>query len=192
MSEIPHSPKLNPDATRCGNHPTEAAVDTCSRCGTFLCSECVDFLGDAVLCAACLERVGGNAPPSRRAWATALIGGLGFALPWLLFVFMLISRRVSFLQIPIVTVLSVGLSFFSFGLGRTELRRLQTPPASRRGRRLTLAGMILSAASVGLLLLRLLVVFSLVGLVVREPVGPSKPPTTLGLLMARRPCGTGR
>lgn len=45
-------------SARCGNHPDRDAAVTCGRCGTFLCSDCVeDFVAGAALCRECRPKV---------------------------------------------------------------------------------------------------------------------------------------
>lgn len=55
-----------PASPRCPAHQ-RAAVATCARCGTFLCGECIELLGEAAYCASCAAIVGpreGPLPPS--------------------------------------------------------------------------------------------------------------------------------
>jgi len=40
----------------CRNHPTRAAVNTCSQCGDWLCEECTADVGGRIYCAACLQK----------------------------------------------------------------------------------------------------------------------------------------
>jgi len=40
----------------CRNHPTRAAVNTCSQCGDWLCDECTADVGGRVYCAPCLQK----------------------------------------------------------------------------------------------------------------------------------------
>lgn len=53
---------------QCATH-ANTAVDVCSRCGRFLCAECVDYLDTTPLCDACLTIV--TAPASLRARLSA-------------------------------------------------------------------------------------------------------------------------
>ena len=51
----------------CGRHPTVAAVEICTRCGTFVCGECVAYRADEQpYCTDCLAHLD-HARPSRRA-----------------------------------------------------------------------------------------------------------------------------
>jgi ribosomal protein L37AE/L43A len=44
-------------ATACANHPRNAAVTSCRRCGLFICSLCEMNLGDGAYCPSCFDRV---------------------------------------------------------------------------------------------------------------------------------------
>jgi hypothetical protein len=62
----------------CAAHPELTAVDLCARCGSFLCSECVDFAGDQTYCAACLKVVTNRASrPARLSVVVSVLGVLG-------------------------------------------------------------------------------------------------------------------
>jgi hypothetical protein len=51
------------------------AVDLCTRCGSFLCASCVEYLDTAPYCARCLALV--TARPSLRARVSAALSGAG-------------------------------------------------------------------------------------------------------------------
>ena len=44
------------EGVRCGEHPADAAVAVCARCGIFACLECVCSVAGSVWCAACARR----------------------------------------------------------------------------------------------------------------------------------------
>lgn len=44
-------------ANACANHPGNAAITSCQRCGLFVCSLCDMNLGDGSLCPSCFDRV---------------------------------------------------------------------------------------------------------------------------------------
>jgi len=46
-----------PDAAQCARHPDKLAVEVCSRCGAFVCDECLQLGDDEVRCPACWERL---------------------------------------------------------------------------------------------------------------------------------------
>jgi uncharacterized paraquat-inducible protein A len=54
-------------AGACSNHPRNAAVTTCARCGIFICSLCELDVDDANYCPACFERLAqeGSIPSAR-------------------------------------------------------------------------------------------------------------------------------
>ncbi|MCP3136384.1 hypothetical protein [Pyxidicoccus xibeiensis] len=64
-----------PPATgaRCGIHPEMAAVATCARCGTFLCGDCTEVVGESPYCAPCLDVLRKSAKPS---WVVQVALGL--------------------------------------------------------------------------------------------------------------------
>jgi hypothetical protein len=73
VSSLPAPPRSS--APVCPPHH-RPAVTTCARCGTFLCGECLELLGDTATCASCL--------PVLRAQGSASLGlklafGLGVA-----------------------------------------------------------------------------------------------------------------
>jgi hypothetical protein len=49
---------------RCALHPDVAAVATCSRCGSFLCGDCTELVGETLCCAACMALRRRDAKPS--------------------------------------------------------------------------------------------------------------------------------
>jgi len=56
----------------CANHPTLDAVETCERCGSFICANCMELEGYDAYCPDCYARVGTKAPASTMA-TTALV-----------------------------------------------------------------------------------------------------------------------
>ncbi len=44
-------------ANACANHPGNAAVTSCQRCGLFICSLCDMNLGDGSYCPSCFDRI---------------------------------------------------------------------------------------------------------------------------------------
>jgi len=60
-------------ASSCANHPRNAAVSTCDRCGLFICSLCELDLHGEKYCPSCFDRItqeGGSAAQTRfRDWA---------------------------------------------------------------------------------------------------------------------------
>jgi hypothetical protein len=82
-------------ASSCANHPRNAAVTSCERCGVFVCALCDLDLGGVHYCPSCFDRLtptGGTDPMSAEAqtrfrdYGTLALGtaGLGFILSWVL------------------------------------------------------------------------------------------------------------
>jgi hypothetical protein len=55
---------VTPQDARCARHPEAGAVDTCQRCGAFVCGECTQIRDEDVFCPGCLPFL--DRPPSRR------------------------------------------------------------------------------------------------------------------------------
>jgi hypothetical protein len=68
---------LDPGA-RCAKHPAVAAVDTCQRCGAFVCGECTNIRDEDVYCADCVKLLDRRIP-SRAPGALALTIGALFS-----------------------------------------------------------------------------------------------------------------
>ncbi|NPC87021.1 hypothetical protein HPC49_53685, partial [Pyxidicoccus fallax] len=62
---------------RCAQHPDAAAVATCARCGSFLCGECTEVVGESPYCAACVGMLRREAKPSRVVQAALVLNVLG-------------------------------------------------------------------------------------------------------------------
>ncbi|MBM7111915.1 hypothetical protein [Archangium primigenium] len=144
------------------------AVATCARCGTFLCGDCTELLGDAALCPDCLALVRREGTPS---WS--LTGALGLqcialvAAPLLLL--LPFEARVEpghgTIVLPLLRRLPV-LQLLAFGVGwpvgARELQRLvhgALPSWARVLARLTRG---LAAANLGFVLVQGLLVARLV------------------------------
>ncbi|MFP2928591.1 hypothetical protein ACLESO_26030 [Pyxidicoccus sp. 3LG] len=120
---------------RCGAHPDLAAVATCARCGTFLCGECTEVLGESPYCAPCIEVLRRSAKPSRVVQVALVLNVLGLAcLP-------------CSLALPLPTLVA-GLA--GVVLGSRELRRIRGGQGPERGR--TQAQVVRALGSVNLVL----------------------------------------
>lgn len=65
----------------CVVHPTVRAAITCSRCGSFACSDCLQFHESTEYCASCYEReFGGKA--SSRAVTSLVLALVGLNCLW--------------------------------------------------------------------------------------------------------------
>lgn len=58
------------EAMRCERHPDRAVVAACTRCSAFLCKRCLDRVGDAFVCAACIHADDAARP---RGWLARLL-----------------------------------------------------------------------------------------------------------------------
>jgi B-box zinc finger protein len=65
----------------CPQHPDVAAVSICSRCGVFLCGDCLKLQGQAALCPACFALA--RRAATRRAVVALVLAycGLQFCFP---------------------------------------------------------------------------------------------------------------
>ena len=128
MASAPDQPAFT--SPRCPTHQ-RAAVATCVRCGTFLCGECTELLGEAAWCASCGAFVRKHGAASL---ALKLTFGLGIAalLSVLLAMFLplnvVVDRERGALvfpllwRLPVLNAIATGLGFW---LSSRELRRLE-------------------------------------------------------------------
>ncbi len=122
----------------CGTHAAVPAVEICSRCGTFLCGECVEYFREVTpACANCLPVLRGS-PASTRAkispvLSTLGLGGLGAG-------FLVHGRRGL-----IVWAVSFVFGFAGLAFGAQELRLIRAGQAGTRGRGWARAGLAVGA-----------------------------------------------
>ncbi|WPB76297.1 B-box zinc finger protein [Archangium violaceum] len=128
MASAPDQPAFT--SPRCPTHQ-RAAVATCVRCGTFLCGECTELLGESSYCASCSAFVREHGTASL---ALKLTLGLGIValltvpLAMLLPVSVVVDIGQATLVVPVLRRLPVlngiaaGLGFW---LSSRELRRLE-------------------------------------------------------------------
>lgn len=133
-------------SARCPAHQ-RAAVATCVRCGTFLCGECTELLGDAAYCASCVAFVRAHAAPSQL--LKVMIGLEVIALASIPLVMLLPVRAlvrvgeallaVAILQrVPVLNAAAAGLGFWAATRERRRLLQegLVVSPWARWGRAL--------------------------------------------------------
>lgn len=112
----------------CGNHPTVPAVEICTRCGTFLCGDCVEYFREETpACANCMPVLLGS-PASMRARVSPILSTLG--LSGLLAGFMLKGRTGL-----VVWAAGFLIGFAGLAFGVQELRLIRAGQAGTRGRR---------------------------------------------------------
>ncbi len=127
-------------SSECARHPGVTAVDICSRCGTFVCGDCVEYQGDDVpFCQSCaaLVRVVPATMRSRSSLALA-----GSALAALLGGFLVKGRPGIWLW-AVSSVLGIVGAIFA-GL---EWRRLRDLGGVQRGLRWVRGALVLSVLS---------------------------------------------
>lgn len=133
-----------PGGARCATHPDVAAVATCARCGSFLCGDCTDVVGESPYCAPCVVLLRREARPSRVVQGALALNVLGLAcLPCSLA-----------LPLPSLVAGVAGLV-----LGTRELKRIRRGDGPERGRvqaQVTLGLGVLNVALSGLWLAWLL------------------------------------
>lgn len=138
-----HEPVHRPVSTSlagatCGNHPAVAAVEICTRCGTFLCGDCVEYLDDETpACDRCLPLLAGG-PASIGARVSVLFTTLGLCA--LIAGFVVRGR-------PGLLIWASGflLGFAGIAFGVQELRLIKLNQAGSRGKKWARAGLIIGA-----------------------------------------------
>lgn len=63
-------------SARCARHPEAPAVDTCQRCGAFVCGDCLELREGRGYCPDCFIR-SQSGPASKRAIAAIVLGIVG-------------------------------------------------------------------------------------------------------------------
>ena len=119
----------------CGNHPAVAAVEICTRCGTFLCGECVEYFKEETpSCASCLPLMAGG-PASVRARISPFFASLGLSA--LVAGFVVRGR-------PGLAIWASGffIGFAGIAFGVQELRLIRSGQAGSRGRNWARAGLV--------------------------------------------------
>jgi hypothetical protein len=85
--ELPPTPTA--ETSTCPQHPQNAAIGTCQRCGNFFCRVCRTRWREQIFCTACVERAldtGDVAPQAARAhFRNAMLGAIFGAIAWVLF-----------------------------------------------------------------------------------------------------------
>ncbi len=128
MASAPDQPAFT--SPRCPTHQ-RAAVATCVRCGTFLCGECTELLGEAAYCASCIAFVRQHGAASLALKLTLGLGLIALAtvpLAMLLPVNVVVDTgRATIVlpllrRLPVLNGIAAGLGFW---LSSRELRRLE-------------------------------------------------------------------
>ncbi|PTL84365.1 B-box zinc finger protein [Vitiosangium sp. GDMCC 1.1324] len=125
-------------SARCPSHQ-RAAVATCVRCGTFLCGECTELLGEAAYCASCVAFVRKHGAPSLL--LKAALGLEVIALASIPLTMLLPFRALIHLgevvyalailhRVPVLNGLAAGLGFWSASRERRRLVRDGLAPSA--------------------------------------------------------------
>jgi len=122
---------------RCAVHVDIAAIDTCSRCGNYVCAGCMEIHNYETICGTCAERVGAKGEQSSRA-TTALVFGL----------------------LPIMTF-CLPLGIVAIVLGHMEIAAIDAGEAPASGRNLAKGAVILGWVNVALMIIGVLVVIAI-------------------------------
>ena len=126
---LPTAEPLASSTPRCPPHQ-RPAVATCVRCGTFLCGECTELLGEAATCASCLPllRAHGSASlPLKLAFGLCVAAMLSSPFVLLLPLHVRVDPERALLVLPLLRRLPL-LNVLAAGVGGVlasrELRRL--------------------------------------------------------------------
>lgn len=125
---------------RCAVHVDIAAIDTCSRCGNYVCAGCMEVQEYETLCNPCAYRVGTKGQQSSRA-TTALVFGI-------------LTVSTFCLPLGIVAVM----------LGHMELAAIERGESPASGRNLAKGGMILGWISIALMIIGVMVAIAVFAL----------------------------
>jgi hypothetical protein len=128
VASAPDQPAFT--SPRCPTHQ-RAAVATCVRCGTFLCGECTELLGESAYCASCITFVREHGAASlalRLTFGLGIVALLTVPLAMLLPMNVVVDMGRATLvvpvlrRLPVLNVIAAGLGFW---LSSRELRRLE-------------------------------------------------------------------
>ena len=122
---------------RCAVHVDAPAIDTCSRCGNYVCVGCMEVHEYETLCNPCAYRVGTKGQQSSRA-TTALVFGL----------------------LPIMTF-CLPLGIIAVVLGHMELAAIDRGESPASGRNLAKGGVILGWINIALMVIGVFVAIAL-------------------------------
>jgi len=165
VESAPEPPAFGPP--RCPAHQ-RTAVATCARCGTFLCGECTELIGETTACADCFALLQRRGAPS---WALTLTLGLqvlallSAPLVLLLPFQVRVDMGHATIVLPLLRRLPV-LNLLAFGAGgfmaSRELRRLERAELPSRARTMARATRVLAGLNLGFVLIQGVLVLRLV------------------------------
>ncbi|WP_224363476.1 hypothetical protein [Hyalangium versicolor] len=111
----------------------------CSRCGTFLCGDCVEVMDEQAWCADCVEWVRKNGAPSRVVRAIFVLSVVG-----------IVAFPICLLVVPVAQGLVGGVGLM---VTSRELRRIRRGEGPLRGLRQAKVARVLCAVNLLLMLL---------------------------------------
>jgi len=124
-----------PDEARCALHPQREALETCARCGGFVCAACLSSHAGRMVCAACAAHEAGRGT-SRRAVGSVVLGVLALGL----------TVGATLLRQPL-GCLALPLSGLGLGLGLVELAAIRSGVSPSSGRRAAGVGIWLAVVA---------------------------------------------
>lgn len=124
-------------------HPEREALETCARCGNFMCALCLSSDAGHLVCAACVQR-GVTSGTSRRAVGAAGLSGLALVLVLAGFV---LQQPLACFTLPL-SALGVGAGVIELGAIRSGAAPAGGLQAARLGVSLGLVAVVVAALSV--------------------------------------------
>ena len=134
-----------PAGARCAKHAEAAAVDLCQRCGSFVCSDCIEIRKEEVYCQSCAAIL--DRPPSKRIRAVFWISALWLPVMMLSVVFALFIGFGLALGLMLLTTPVFAATLGGLWIAELLGQRRGDAPISGRSR------LVWSAAFIGLELL---------------------------------------
>lgn len=131
------SPGVSPEpAPHCALHPEREALETCGRCGNYLCAICISSHAGKIVCVTCADRAGA-AQPSRRAATSAVLSLLALVL-----------GAAGAVTAQPLACLSLPLGLLGLGFAVVELNAIRAGASSSKGTRGAQLGLSLGVLAV--------------------------------------------
>lgn len=124
-----------PADARCAVHPERDALETCARCGNFMCAVCLSSDAGQLVCTACVQRAAKQGA-SRRAVGAAGLSGLALVL---VVAGLAVRQPVGCFTLP--------LSALGVGAGAIELAAIRSGAAPEGGLRAARLGVWLGVVA---------------------------------------------
>lgn len=130
------TPSPEAETPRCALHPTREALETCARCGNFLCAACLSADAGRMVCTNCVGRSAGGGATRRAVTASLLSAGA-----------LLLSVGTALAGVPL-GCLTFPLSMLGMGMGVVELRAIAAGHSPEAGRRFAKLGLWLGLLAI--------------------------------------------